>query len=142
MKRYFARFSCAGAALLATVALCGPAAAQTDHLKCFKIKDIAQFKAATADLLPSSLDFVGENCSLKGKGAQLCVPASKANVIVEEPSGTFPTITADALTGAQLCYKVKCPNTDSATVHVNDQFGTRDITKGKVSKVCGPAVEQ
>jgi hypothetical protein len=140
MDRYFARLSCAVAALLAMVALCGPAGAQTDHLKCFKIKDLAQFKAATADLLPSSLDFVGENCSLKGKGAQLCVPASKTNVLIED--GVVQSVSADALTGAQLCYKVKCPTTASETVHVNDQFGTRDITKGKVSKVCGPAVEQ
>ena len=138
MKRH--RFLCAAAALLASLALCGPAGAQTDHLKCFKIKDVGAFKAATADLIPSSLDFAGENCSLKGKAAQLCVPANKSNVVVED--GVVQNISGDALTGATLCYKVKCPSTDSATVLVNDQFGTRNITKGKVSKVCGPVIEQ
>jgi hypothetical protein len=90
-------------------------------------------------LLPSSLDFVGENCSLKGKGATLCVPASKTNVVIE--NGTGLNVSGDALTGAVLCYKAKCPSADAPVLQVNDQFGTRNLTKGKVSKICGPVVE-
>jgi hypothetical protein len=138
MKRRFALFSCAIA--LFAAASSGPAVAGTDHLKCYKIKDVGAFKSATADLLPSSLQFVGENCSLKGKAAQLCVPAEKRNVVIED--GTGLNISGDALTGAQLCYKVKCPSTATENVQVNDQFGTRQIEKGKATKVCGPVIEQ
>jgi hypothetical protein len=117
------------------------AAAQTaDHLKCFKIKDIAQFKSATADLVPANVSFPGQNCSLKGKGAQLCVPADKANVVVEE--GTDNPFPNQALANAQLCYKVKCATTLAANLSVTDQFGARTVAVGKTTKVCGPAIQQ
>ena len=141
MKRQRIRFLCATVALAGAM-LAGPAGAQTDHFKCYKIKDVGAFKTATADIIPSSLSFVGENCSLKGKAATLCVPASKTNVNVVEPVGSFPDVSGDALTGAVLCYKAKCPSADAPTIQVNDQFGTRNITKGKVAKICGPVVEQ
>ena len=141
MKRQSARFLCATAALvLGATAWSGTANAQ-DHLKCYKIKDIGQFKSATATLTPSQMQFVTENCSLKGKGAQLCVPASKNNVVIEGGATQFSP--SEALTDdAQICYKIKCPNAAVVSLQVSDQFGTRFIAKGKATKVCGPAVEQ
>jgi len=128
-------------AAVAVLAMASVAGAQTtDHLKCYKIKDVAQFKSATADLTPSQVQFVTENCSLKGKGAQLCVPADKSGVVIE--GGTILNFPTDAANDAQLCYKIKCPNTATLSVQVSDQFGTRFIAKGKATKVCGPAFEQ
>ena len=141
MKRHRARFLCATVALVVgATAWSGPASAQTDHLKCYKIKDIGQFKSATATLTPSQAQFVTENCSLKGKAAQLCVPASKENVVIE--GGTTQFSPGEPLTDAQICYKIKCPNTTVLSLQVSDQFGTRFIAKGKATKVCGPAFEQ
>jgi hypothetical protein len=130
---------CAAATLM-VLSVAGSSDAQSDHLKCYKLKDIAQFKSATADLVPSNPSFVGENCTIKGKGAQICVPVDKDNVAVEE--GTDQDFPTQNLTNAVLCYKVKCPDATSASIQVSDQFGTRTITKGKASKVCGPAIEQ
>jgi hypothetical protein len=124
----------------ASAFLAATASAQNDHFKCYKIKDVAQFKAATADLIASQTQFPGENCSFKGKGAQLCVPVDKDNVVVTD--GTDQDFATQDLTNAQLCYKLKCPSTTSENLQISDQFGTRTLTKGKASKVCGPVLEQ
>ena len=135
------RLAALAAATCSLAIFAGAAAAQTaDHLKCFKIKDLAQFKSATADLIPSNPNFAGQNCSLKGKGAQLCVPADKANVVIEEGTDSpFPT---QVLQNSQLCYKVKCPTALAGNLNVTDQFGTRNVAMGKTTKVCGPAIQQ
>jgi hypothetical protein len=127
------------AATFFVVGFAGDSTAQ-DHYKCFKFKDISQFKSATANFVPSQPQFIGENCSIKGKGAELCVPADKINVVVED--GTLQDFPTQALANAQLCYKVKCPATLTQNVQVSDQFSTRTVAKGKASKVCGPAIEQ
>jgi hypothetical protein len=120
------------------VALAG--AQTTDHLKCYKIKDVGAFKSATADLSPLQPEFPSQNCSLKGKAAELCVPADKDNVVIV--AGVVQNFPAQAVTDAQLCYKIKCPANTVAPLEVSDQFGTRNIEKFKASKVCGPAFEQ
>ena len=131
----------AAAALLLVCAFVGDADAQTtDHLKCYKIKDVGAFKSATADLAPLRVEFPTENCSLKGKAAQLCVPMDKDNVVIVD--GVVENFPAQAVTDAQLCYKIKCPTATIAPLEVSDQFGTRTIEKFKASKVCGPAFEQ
>jgi hypothetical protein len=133
----------AAAALLVTTFASAAVAQTTDHLKCYKVKDVAAtFKSAAADIVPSRPQFPGDKCTIKGKAAQLCVPVDKDNVSVEEPVGTLPDFTSQELQDAQLCYKVKCLAADSFTFQVSDQFGTRTITRGKSTKVCGPAVEQ
>ena len=138
MNTYRANAIVAAAALLVTT-FAGAAVAQTDHLKCYKIKDVGTFKSATADLVPSRPQFPGENCTLKGKAATLCVPAEKTNVSMGV--NDFPSQT---LQDALLCYKVKCPSKDTYQVPINDQFapGARTVQRGKAMKVCGPAFEQ
>jgi hypothetical protein len=97
-------------------------------------------KSATATLTPGDPQFVTENCEIKGKAAQLCVPADKANVVIQ--GGSLQNFPAGALNGAQLCYKIKCANASVLSLNVSDQFGTRFIAKGKATKVCGPVLEQ
>ena len=134
------RLAVVAAATLTLAMFASAAVAQTaDHLKCYKIKDIAQFKDATADLLPSNPSFPGQNCTLKGKGAQLCVPADKDNVVVE--AGTDNDFGSQALANAQLCYKLKCDTSIAANIEVTDQFGNRTVALGKTTKLCGPVFE-
>jgi len=142
MKRHRARFLCATVALVVgATAWSGPASAQTtDHMKCFKVKDPGVMKSATATLTPAQPQFVTENCTLKGKAAQLCLPADKANVVIE--GGQVQFFPAEAINDAQLCYKIKCANAAVLSLNISDQFGTRFIAKGKATKVCGPAFEQ
>jgi hypothetical protein len=135
-----ARAALAAASLIVASLATGAYAQTDDHLKCFKIKDVATFKSATADLVPAQPQIPGENCTIKGKGAQLCVPVDKANVAIEE--GTLQDFPTQTLQDAQLCYKVKCPSKVTVPVQVSDQFGTRTIQRGKASKVCGPAFVQ
>jgi len=131
----------AAVAAVLTISLVATAEGQTtDHLKCYKIKDLAVFKSATADLTPAQPEFPAENCSLKGKAAELCIPADKGNVVIEE--GQIQDFPAQALADAQLCYKIKCPKVTIAPLEVSDQFGTRNVEKFKATKVCGPAFEQ
>jgi hypothetical protein len=139
MRDHHLRALCAAITLLAS-GFFQEAGAQTDHLKCYKIKDVAQFKSATADLVPLDPQFAGQNCVISGKAGQLCVPAEKTNAVIVE--GTLQDFGTQALQDAQLCYKLKCPKLDIAPLEVSDQFGTRNIQKFKVAKVCGPALQQ
>jgi hypothetical protein len=130
----------AAAVLLVSGAARTASALTIDHLKCYKVKDVGAFKSATADFAPSQVGFPTENCKLKGKAAQLCIPADKDNVVIT--GGTLNNFPAQALVDAQLCYKVKCPKTALPDIQVSDQFGTRNIGGFKPSKICGPALEQ
>jgi len=115
-------------------------AQNTDHLKCYKIKDVGAFKKATAIFTPSQPVFNTQQCELKGKAAELCIPADKDNVVIVD--GVVQDFPSQAVADAQLCYKIKCPDATVAPMQVSDQFGTRTIEKFKASKVCGPAFEQ
>jgi hypothetical protein len=115
--------------------------AQNDHYNCYKAKDTAKvFKSATADLTAFQVQFAAENCAIKAKSKQVCVPASKTvTAIVDGTDAPFP---AQNLTDLQICYKIKCPKVAIAPIEVSDQFGTRNIEKFKASTLCVPAVLQ
>lgn len=131
----------AAAALLLVSGLVTVTDAQTtDHLKCYKIKDVGAFKSASADLTPLQPELPAQNCQLKGKAAELCIPADKDEVVIVD--GVIQKFPAQAVTDAQLCYKIKCPVLAVSPLQVSDQFGTRTIEGFKASKVCGPAFEQ
>ena len=116
---------------------------QLDHLKCYKIKDTAKFKASvTLEALQSQ--FGMEDCSLLGKGKFFCVMVDKTVTSFEDKTkvaldpASFP---AQRLDEDRICYKLKCPKTDIAALAVTDQFGTREVSKFKPAMLCTPAVK-
>jgi hypothetical protein len=117
-----------------------PAHAQTDHLKCYKIKDSLKV-AGTADLDTPQFG-LDPGCKL-GPAKLFCVPGSKTNVaVVDKTTGTpiVPVAVTGPDPGDRICYKVKC----QAAVpdqEVTDQFGTRFVRKFKSSLLCTPAVK-
>jgi len=128
------------AVLLCTMSVTA-AHAQSDHYNCYKAKDTVKvFKSAAADLTPFQAEFAAENCAIKPKSKQVCVPASKTVTAIVD--GTDAPFAAQDLTDLQLCYKIKCPKVDIAPLEVSDQFGTRTIEKFKATKLCVPAVLQ
>ncbi len=127
--------------LVAAVLLASAAYAQVaDHLKCYRIKGAATFSSATADLASLRPHFPDDNCRIRARATELCVPASKTLVSLEEGAGQ--RLPGEALVDAQLCYKLKCPKAAIAPVAVSDQFGTRVVEKFRATKICGPAIEQ
>jgi len=129
---------CGAAAL---VSLPNAANAQLrDHLKCYRVKGVSTFSSATVDLAALRPRFPSDNCRIKGRATELCVPASKTVVSLEGGSGQ--ALPGQDLSDAQLCYKLKCPKAAIAPVDVSDQFGTHVIGKFRATKICGPAIEQ
>ena len=132
--------------LLTAIAACSlvyasAARAQTyDHLKCFKIKDQKTFKKAQASLWALQGQFGAfQNCVIKGKAKEFCVPVDKNVTFIE--GGATQTVDGEDLLFDRLCYKLKCDKLDIAPEEVSDQFGTRDIEKFKISTICTPAVK-
>jgi len=130
------------AALLALgfFALASPASAQLhDHLKCYKVKDTANFRA-TVDLRPllSAPFEVDANCTVKVRSRQLCFPVAKGVASSEGPS---LDVSGQELENAFLCYTVKCPRAPlPESLEMSDQFGTRTLTGLRTSTICAPAV--
>lgn len=118
-----------------------PCEAQTfDHLKCYKIKDQRQFKSADVALQALQVQFGGlENCTIKGKAREFCVPADKN--VTQIDGGSLQTVDGTDLSFDRLCYKLKCPKQTIAPEQVSDQFGTRTVEKFKVSVLCTPAIK-
>jgi len=100
-------------ALAATVLAAAPSTAvraQTDplgtldHLLCFKIKDPLTL-ATTADMMAElQPDFARTGCKLT-KPLELCVPASKRNVV---PAPADPTQFGQPLRDDYICYRAEC----------------------------------
>lgn len=119
----------------------GAAAQHHDHLKCYKIKDAANF-VADADLEALESQFGDEACQIKGKGKLFCTPVDKTLTSFTDKTGSTPPTgyVGDALTDSKICYKVKCPKVDIAPEVVSDQFGMRSLEKFKTQLLCAPAV--
>jgi hypothetical protein len=127
------RFPALAVTLLFTV-LTSEAAAQADHLHCFKIKDTMTKSLYTADLVPGGGSFpTAVGCTITVPAKQLCIDVEKTNVAPTPPGG-FP----GAPSQKYLCYKVKCPKPELAT-SATDQFGTHNVTLKTSSMVCAPA---
>ena len=114
--------------------LASEAGAQADHLHCFKIKDATAKTLYTADLVPGGGSFpTAVGCRITVPAKQLCIDVEKTNVAPAPPGG-FP----GAPSQKYLCYKVKCPKPELATI-ATDQFGTHSVTLKSSSMVCAPA---
>jgi hypothetical protein len=115
--------------------------AQFDHLTCFKAKDSQKF-AATADFLAAQPAFTATGCKISGKSAFFCAPAAKIlgdYTVDKVPAVPLPVPGTTPLPDT-ICYKVKCATaTPPTTEDVVDQFGSRSLSKFKVSMVCSPA---
>jgi hypothetical protein len=106
------------------------AAAQQDHLKCYKIKDPAAKASYTANvngLAPEN------GCTIKVPGKLLCVAATKSAVTPTPPGGG-----ANDATNSFICYKLKCPKGTLSPITVSDQFGTRSAQPGTAKMLCAP----
>jgi hypothetical protein len=126
--------------LVASTVAFGPssAAAQFDHLECFKIKDPHKFEA-TADLVPGQTPPfpVASGCDIKVSGRKYCVPVDKQLSSSTAPGVEFPTtdVASDF-----VCYKMKCPRVEIPDTEITDQFGTRTVARFKTTEICAPAV--
>lgn len=126
----------ASLALLVTALLLpSAAAAQQDHMRCYKVKDPSAFQG-TVDIQPQ-IAGAETGCAIKTRSKMLCVPA--AMTITDDGGAPDTLIVGATQTKSQLCYKVKCPEQIPADQAVTDPFGTRTLTKIKPSIVCTPA---
>jgi len=127
---------------IVAVLAASPAAAQTDHLKCYKIKD--------PNKLSGLVDLAGPQFGLEagckiGKAAHFCVPVTKSVTSLEinkVPTLPLP-VYGPPTSEDRICYKVKCPKPLVALPDqvVTDQFHTRTFSKFNAAMLCTPAVK-
>ena len=116
-----------------------------DHLYCLSSTDrTTPNLKVTADLLPEqNPPFNDQNCRIRLRASNLCVPAEKLNVRTRrgEPVTTFPIAADDAR--AQLCYQLRCPpegpRGSGFRLEVEDQLGPRVIEIRRADYFCQPA---
>jgi hypothetical protein len=133
------RTSVLAVALVAFV--CSNASAQPwTHLKCYKMKDTQTFHSANADIDTIEPSFGLQNCRIKKKARQICIPATKDVTEITDGSDTPFPVATDDLAFEQICYKITCPQETISPQTVSDQFGSRTVTKLKASTLCVPAV--
>jgi hypothetical protein len=122
---------------LVVTALLGMAAAQTDHLKCYKVKDALRIKGPPPAWLElSGPQFGDEQCRIIGGFRLFCVDVQKTvTAPVQRKLGPGPyqpfTPQPVAALGEQdrLCYRIKCSGGSApAALPVTDQFATRTVT--------------
>lgn len=120
--------------VLASFAVATDAAADLDHLQCFKIKDSAAKAAYTADLASGNpaLQGLGAGCSIKVPAKLLCVDASTSNVNPSPPGSSVGSAGQE-----YLCYKATCPKS-TVGVTARDRFGDRSLSATSTSLVCSP----
>jgi hypothetical protein len=117
---------------LAAPALAGFAA---DHLKCYQVRDSHAKETRTASFTTGTMGFENESgCTVKLPAKLLCNKVGKGNVQPPPPNVMF----GQNLTGAYLCYALKCPKTTFDHM-VMDQFASRTVTLGGTRYVCSPA---
>jgi Protein of unknown function (DUF1566) len=117
------------------------AQAQSDHLKCYRAKDLLKV-TGTAELDTPQFG-VDPGCKIS-KARFFCAPGTKTDVAVIDkmtklPLAPLPVGGPDP--GDRICYKVRCPRpaTPIADQTVTDQFGTRTATILQASYICTPA---
>jgi hypothetical protein len=137
------RFRTAVTVTAALVVLAANAAAQTDHLKCYKLKDTLKL-AGVLDL--ESPQFGMDAGCIVSKAKLFCVPATKAVVSATDRATGNPiaplSFAAAPTPDDRVCYKIRCPAfVEIPDQSVTDQFGSRVVSKLKPSLICTPAVK-
>lgn len=134
-------------ALALTLFLPLPAIAEADddHLLCFKIKDPLKLSGIVAlsaepdvqPLVPSGSCTLGtaqEYC--RAVGADV---VSATNRATGQPIDLLP-VDGRPGPGDRVCYKLKCAAGAAAGREVSDRFGTRTLSRFRVSQLCTPAI--
>ncbi len=122
------------AALVAT-----DASAQTfDHLKCYKMTDELTFTSARADIAAVAAQFGLQNCEIRRRARQLCIPATKSVTMIS--GGQDSPFAAQNLAFEQTCYKIDCPDESIPDQQITDQFGTRMAHGFNAFMLCVPAL--
>lgn len=106
-----------------------------DHLKCYQVlKDENQAEVKDLDLVNKFGLEAG--CHLVTKAKLFCTPAAK---FLHENPGNGDDPRGDRLLTDFTCYKVQCPPV-SKKIHIDDQFGDRDIGIKNARMVCAPTI--
>jgi len=115
------------------------AEAQSDHLKCYKMKDPLRL-SGTVNIDSEQLGYE-ENCKIR-RARVFCVPAEKD--VVEafdagDPIG-LAKINGQELVDDRICYRIKCPQPFPPDQQLSDQFGTNRVLQNlRPYMVCTPA---
>ena len=121
---------------LAGMFAASPAAAQLqrDHLKCY---EVVKDQNVPAEVVVNLFNQFGlePGCEVQIEAQLLCTPAAKVVVggggIGDDPRG--PALQSDF-----TCYRVQCPDSPRRKLHINDQFGDRDIGIDEARILCAP----
>ena len=105
-----------------------------DHLKCYQVvKD----ENPNAEKEMNLINKFGlePGCHLRIKSRLYCTPVSKFL-----PGGNGDDPRGTALNTDFTCYKVRCPIVPPRRLHIDDQFGNRDIGITQARMLCTPTV--
>ena len=122
-----------------TALAAGPASAQMlqrDHLKCYEVlKDQNPPEEVVVNLFNAF--GLEPGCEVQIESRLFCTPAAKVVVggggIGDDPRG--PALQSDF-----TCYQVRCPDSPRRRLHVNDQFGDREIGIEEARLLCTPTL--
>jgi hypothetical protein len=115
-----------------------------DHLKCFRVADLAVPNSIiTADILPlDDPPFAAQNCRIKQRAGELCIDVAKTNVR-DRHDQPFPVLpVGGGPAGDYVCYRLRCPRMHprkGIPLELRDQFGTRTVHVKKPDIFCAPA---
>jgi len=127
----FRSLSLVPVALLAAVPLPAAGGAETDHLACLKVQDLAPMDGPVPFMISSILSDSLSDCRIKKvKMTSLCVRVAK-------DAGDDPRAGQSAAE-AYGCYKVKCAEKPDGAVSADDHFGVRHVRRGKLLTLCTP----
>src|SRR5262249_52166218 len=93
--------------------------AQSDHLRCYKVRDPQPPTSYTADLGGLVAD---TGCTIRLPAKMACVPSTKTNVTPTPPGGG-----GTGTPNSFFCYRVKCPPNSHPALSGADQFGIRTV---------------
>jgi len=125
-------------AALTPLLMANPAAAQLqrDHLKCY---EVLRDQNPPSEVIVNLFNQFGveAGCEVQIESRFYCTPAAKVvaggGQIGDDPRG--PALQSDF-----TCYQVRCPDDPRRKLHINDQFGVRDIGIGDAQLVCTPTL--
>jgi hypothetical protein len=123
---------------LAGMLAANPAAAQLqrDHLKCYEVLNDQNVPAEVVVNLFNQFG-LEPGCEVQIEAQTFCTPAAKVVVggggIGDDPRGP-------ALQSNFTCYRVQCPDSPKRRLHINDQFGARDIGIEEARMLCTPTL--
>jgi len=120
-------------ALVLVPVLTASAAADLDHLQCFKLKPEGRLRA-TVDLTPPPELASATRCRITGP-TLFCTPVTKTVVRADPPPAGAP---AGPPATDVLCYRARCRG-EARNLQVADQFATYSLRVRRSFLMCTPA---